>query len=178
MALPCSIWFSFWKPMIFINIRRYFSVVDWHMVGLKPDIWNSSSSLHCNALWELKNSRRWLEKASWRFFISKNLIFALLSSCCWVKFSDIENRYLRHQPEIAWQSKGPLASFPFSTYLFLEFLAHYHLTPFHFLRTPEVRSRNYWVSTITKQTEWPIELWTLKQEMETDEDHAAMRQIF
>ena len=80
------------------------------MVGLKPVIWNSSSSLHCNALWELKNSRRWLEKASWRFFISKNLIFALLSSCCWLEFSDIENRYLRHQPEIAWQSRGHLAS--------------------------------------------------------------------
>ena len=29
-----------------------------------------------------------------------------------------------------------------------------------------------------KQTKWPIELWTLKQEMETDEDHATMRESF
>ena len=28
------------------------------------------------------------------------------------------------------------------------------------------------------QTKWPIELWTLKQEMETDEDHATMRESF
>ena len=144
------------------------------MVGLKPDIWNSTSSLHCNALWELKNSRRWLEKASWRFFISKNLIFALLSSCCWLEFSDIENRYLCH----CMTKQRPLGIFPFPTYLYLEFLAHHHLTPFHFLRTPEVRSRNYWVSAIKKQTKWPIELWALKQEMETDDDHATMREIF
>ena len=29
-----------------------------------------------------------------------------------------------------------------------------------------------------KQNKWPIELWTLKQEMETDEDHATMRESF
>ena len=29
-----------------------------------------------------------------------------------------------------------------------------------------------------KQTEWPIELWALKQEMETDEDHVTMRESF
>ena len=29
-----------------------------------------------------------------------------------------------------------------------------------------------------KQTKWPIELWTLKQEMETDEDHTTMRESF
>ena len=29
-----------------------------------------------------------------------------------------------------------------------------------------------------KQTKWPIELWTLKQEMETDDDHANMRERF
>ena len=45
-------------------------------------------------------------------------------------------------------------------------------------RTPEVRSRNYWVSAIKKQTKWLIELWTLKQEMETDNDHAIMRESF
>ena len=28
------------------------------------------------------------------------------------------------------------------------------------------------------QTKWPIELWTLKQEMETDEDHTTMRESF
>ena len=28
------------------------------------------------------------------------------------------------------------------------------------------------------QTKWPIELWTLKQEMETDEKHATMRESF
>ena len=28
------------------------------------------------------------------------------------------------------------------------------------------------------QTKWPIELWTLKQEMETDDDHAARRESF
>ena len=28
------------------------------------------------------------------------------------------------------------------------------------------------------QTKWPIELWTLKREMETDEDHATMRESF
>ena len=37
-------------------------------------------------------------------------------------------------------------------------------------RTSGVPSRNYLVSTIKNQTKWPIELWTLKQEMETDED--------
>ena len=28
------------------------------------------------------------------------------------------------------------------------------------------------------QTKWPIELWALKQEMETDEDHATLRESF
>ena len=28
------------------------------------------------------------------------------------------------------------------------------------------------------QTKWPIELWTLKRDMETDEDHATMRESF
>ena len=28
------------------------------------------------------------------------------------------------------------------------------------------------------QTKWPIELCTLKQEMETDDDHATMRESF
>ena len=28
------------------------------------------------------------------------------------------------------------------------------------------------------QTKWPIELWTLKQEMEIDEDCATMRESF
>ena len=28
------------------------------------------------------------------------------------------------------------------------------------------------------QTKWPIQLWTLKQEMETDEDHATTRASF
>ena len=29
-----------------------------------------------------------------------------------------------------------------------------------------------------KQTKWPIELWTLKQEMETDDDDATIRESF
>ena len=29
-----------------------------------------------------------------------------------------------------------------------------------------------------KQTKWSIELWILKQEMETDGDHVAMRESF
>ena len=47
------------------------------------------------------------------------------------------------------------------------------------LRTPEVRSRNYWNSAIKKTKQMAnIELWTLKQEMETDDDHANMRERF
>ena len=34
------------------------------------------------------------------------------------------------------------------------------------------------LSLSKNQTKWPIELWTLKQEMETDEDHATMRESF
>ena len=45
-------------------------------------------------------------------------------------------------------------------------------------RTSGVPSRNYLVSTIKNQTKWPIELWTLKRKMETDEDHATMRESF
>ena len=40
-------------------------------------------------------------------------------------------------------------------------------------RTPQVTSRNYW-----NQTKWPIELWALKQERETNDDHATMREGF
>ena len=29
-----------------------------------------------------------------------------------------------------------------------------------------------------KQTNWPVELWALKQEMETDDDHIIMRESF
>ena len=35
------------------------------------------------------------------------------------------------------------------------------------------------MTTLSKnQTKWPIELWTLKQEMETNDDHATMRESF
>ena len=45
-------------------------------------------------------------------------------------------------------------------------------------RTPRVPSRNYWVSARSKnQTKWPIEIWTLKQEMETDGDHTTMSHL-
>ena len=45
-------------------------------------------------------------------------------------------------------------------------------------RSTGVPSRNYSVTAIKNQTKWPIELWTLKQEMETDDDHATMRESF
>ena len=48
-----------------------------------------------------------------------------------------------------------------------------------FIKTPGVLSWNCWVWAIKKKrTKWLIELWTLKQETETDDDHATMRESF
>ena len=46
-----------------------------------------------------------------------------------------------------------------------------------FIRTPVVPIRNEFRLT-RNQTKWPIELWTLKQEMETDDDDATIRESF
>ena len=46
-----------------------------------------------------------------------------------------------------------------------------------FIRTPVVPIRNKFRLT-KNQTKWPIELWTLKQEMETDDDDATIRESF
>ena len=45
-------------------------------------------------------------------------------------------------------------------------------------RTPQVHSRNYWNYVIKNQTKCYVEFWTLKQKMETDNDHATMRESF
>ena len=45
-------------------------------------------------------------------------------------------------------------------------------------RTPQVHSRNYWNYVIKNQTKCYVEFWTLKQKMETDNDHATMRKSF
>ena len=59
-----------------------------------------------------------------------------------------------------------------SVYKGISTIYHWSIT------TPGVHSRNYWFSAIKKQTKLPIELWTLKQEMETVDNHATMRKSF
>ena len=46
------------------------------------------------------------------------------------------------------------------------------------VRTPQVPSRNYWNYVIEKPNQMANRTWTLKQEMETDDDHAARRESF
>ena len=105
---------------------------------------------------------------SWRFYI---LNLCARESCVWLfilKFAQISSWKTRQDWGAAWQVENQFYNL--------------NLSPMQkrtiVLRTPEVPSRNYWVSARSKnQTKWPIEIWTLKQEMETDGDHTTMSHL-